>query len=729
MAALLPQDHADFTTKEYWDKFFQERNKEAFEWYGNFSDVLPPLLPNIKKTDRLLVIGCGNSNFSSQLYDLGFHNIINLDFSEVVITEMREKNGERPLMQWQVGDMTDLSAYANQSFDAVLDKGALDALFSANSPALRHQAEKMFAEIARVLSEQGKYICITLAESYIYNTLMNFFNPPSPPYFAIHIRGIYPSTPSPFLPLMFVIHQAASSPSLTNTVYVSAFGERLRTPLVLSHAHTHEHISSIQHYIRRTYALRTLQVGRFDVLHIHSSNKTAHTSIPRFTLYVVDVTENAVRNAAVFLVPQGRESEFMFSSQRGLTDIAYNAQCRRLIAVCCNRPHHFPSSSAELQAELSPLLLPLFPHPHPASEEVPYMALGNEDEGWQMLEEGHGDKGYVVEEREDEEDSKAVFRRLLFLENQQLVQTEVRLKSAAAKNKKKGAKKAAGAGAGDAEWVFDYSYLDPHHRGMLAGFTVAPHLIARSSSKEQQLRGAVLGLGGGALVMALQRLLPAQLDCVEIDPRLPALAEKHFGFVPRKSATTVLVMDAQDYLVSGSAAVPPLDFVILDLDSKDVELGMTAPPAVFLTAPVLAGLYGRLAEGGVALINVAARDPQLLRSALSSLRQQFQCDTSLSEREDSDGVAESVYVLQPSLENVNITVICLKTQTPARRAETVGGGNAGKKTIVSPRPTVQYRMALQAWMKEFNGADFLNLEELVDKIQPLSAFLKYTQEG
>lgn len=52
--------------------------------------------------------------------------------------------------------MTDLSAYASQSFDAVLDKGALDALFSADSAALRRQAEKMFGEIARVLDEQGK---------------------------------------------------------------------------------------------------------------------------------------------------------------------------------------------------------------------------------------------------------------------------------------------------------------------------------------------------------------------------------------------------------------------------------------------------------------------------------------------------------------------------------------------------------------------------------------------
>ncbi|RYY80822.1 hypothetical protein EON63_16565 [archaeon] len=169
-----------------------------------------------------------------------------------------------------------------------------------------------------------RYICITLAESYIYHTLMTTFTQPTPPHYFIHIRGIHATTPSPFLPLMFVIHKTPSAPFHTHTVYISAFGERLRTPILLSHTHTQDHITSIQHYIRKTYTMRTLQVGRFDVLHIHSNNTHihTHTHIPRFTLYVLDVTEHAMRNAAVFLVPQGRESEFMFSSQRGLRDIA-----------------------------------------------------------------------------------------------------------------------------------------------------------------------------------------------------------------------------------------------------------------------------------------------------------------------------------------------------------------------------------------------------------------------
>ena len=32
---------------------------------------------------RLLVVGCGNSELSAQLYDDGFTNIVNIDFSKV----------------------------------------------------------------------------------------------------------------------------------------------------------------------------------------------------------------------------------------------------------------------------------------------------------------------------------------------------------------------------------------------------------------------------------------------------------------------------------------------------------------------------------------------------------------------------------------------------------------------------------------------------------------------
>lgn len=40
----------------------------------------------------MLVVGCGNSSLSGDMFDDGFSNITSMDFSELVIDEMRQKN-------------------------------------------------------------------------------------------------------------------------------------------------------------------------------------------------------------------------------------------------------------------------------------------------------------------------------------------------------------------------------------------------------------------------------------------------------------------------------------------------------------------------------------------------------------------------------------------------------------------------------------------------------------
>ena len=72
------------------------------------------------------MIGCGNSNFSSDLYDDGYTNITSNDFSELVVNEMKSKRAD---MRWDVMDMTNMT-YTAGSMDVILDKGALDALMS-----------------------------------------------------------------------------------------------------------------------------------------------------------------------------------------------------------------------------------------------------------------------------------------------------------------------------------------------------------------------------------------------------------------------------------------------------------------------------------------------------------------------------------------------------------------------------------------------------------------------
>lgn len=57
------------------------------------------------------------------MYDAGMESIVNIDFSEKIITRMAEEQAERSKMEWLVMDITDLKFEAN-SFDVVLDKGA-----------------------------------------------------------------------------------------------------------------------------------------------------------------------------------------------------------------------------------------------------------------------------------------------------------------------------------------------------------------------------------------------------------------------------------------------------------------------------------------------------------------------------------------------------------------------------------------------------------------------------
>jgi 2-polyprenyl-3-methyl-5-hydroxy-6-metoxy-1,4-benzoquinol methylase len=46
----------------------------------------------VKPTDKILVLGCGNANFSEDLYDAGYKNQWNIDISSVVIKQMRQRN-------------------------------------------------------------------------------------------------------------------------------------------------------------------------------------------------------------------------------------------------------------------------------------------------------------------------------------------------------------------------------------------------------------------------------------------------------------------------------------------------------------------------------------------------------------------------------------------------------------------------------------------------------------
>lgn len=117
----------DFTSKENWDKFFTLRGAgDSFEWYAEWPALGDPLVAELSSFSaadtpvEILVPGCGSSRVSECLYDAGFRQITNIDFSKVVVSDMlRRCVRSRPEMRWRVMDMTDMQVSKPQNYHEI----------------------------------------------------------------------------------------------------------------------------------------------------------------------------------------------------------------------------------------------------------------------------------------------------------------------------------------------------------------------------------------------------------------------------------------------------------------------------------------------------------------------------------------------------------------------------------------------------------------------------------
>jgi EEF1A lysine methyltransferase 4 len=167
--SFIAENNAEYKSQEYWESRFTR--EEEYDWLMTYADVQPQIERHLKHSDRILVIGCGNSKFSSELYDAGYHSIVNIDYSEVVINRMKEMNAERKSMQWVCMDMTQLT-FHDSSFDVVIDKAAMDAIMvdegSVWDPdeGVIQMAHKMCQQMHRVLTHTGTYLQISFAQPH-----------------------------------------------------------------------------------------------------------------------------------------------------------------------------------------------------------------------------------------------------------------------------------------------------------------------------------------------------------------------------------------------------------------------------------------------------------------------------------------------------------------------------------------------------------------------------------
>lgn len=102
----MPGSGKEFADKDYWEKFFKIRGDKAFEWYGEYENLCGLIHQYIKPTEKILMVGCGNSKLSESMYDVGkLTHIINIDLSDSVIKQMALKNKKRSDMIFLKMDM------------------------------------------------------------------------------------------------------------------------------------------------------------------------------------------------------------------------------------------------------------------------------------------------------------------------------------------------------------------------------------------------------------------------------------------------------------------------------------------------------------------------------------------------------------------------------------------------------------------------------------------------
>ncbi|KAF8202378.1 hypothetical protein BJ912DRAFT_920746 [Pholiota molesta] len=106
------------------------------------------------------------------MWEDGYRNIVNTDYSEILIAQMKKRHSEiRPEMEWHEMDVRDL-AFENEAFDVAIDKGTMDAMMTAKGDVwdppqqVIEDCTKEVDETLRVLRKGGVFIYLTFGQPH-----------------------------------------------------------------------------------------------------------------------------------------------------------------------------------------------------------------------------------------------------------------------------------------------------------------------------------------------------------------------------------------------------------------------------------------------------------------------------------------------------------------------------------------------------------------------------------
>lgn len=142
---------------DYWEERYG-RETEQFDWYQRWTGVRSVFCQYVRPNSQILHLGCGNSKMAEDMYEDGFVNSVNIDFSQTVIKTMQDRYKNIETMRFIHMDALKMQ-FGDSTFDAVIDKGTLDSILCGENSI--KQSFQYISEVYRVLNSQGVYLVVS----------------------------------------------------------------------------------------------------------------------------------------------------------------------------------------------------------------------------------------------------------------------------------------------------------------------------------------------------------------------------------------------------------------------------------------------------------------------------------------------------------------------------------------------------------------------------------------
>lgn len=600
-------------------------------------------------------------------------DVVNVDFCSAVIRDMLAAHARaRPRMRWVVADVTALPRahplLRPASAHLALDKGALDALHSDADDAVAGGAAAagLVAAVKRLVRAGGAYAAVSLCQRHVLTFLLAAFRTPE---YSIAIHAV-PPPPD--------MAGAALQPMLVVATRRADGAERgAAAPPVALHAPPSltapngDQLDDVAAVVAAENGARargdeaagaapvppppppdpfaTLQPGRTLTLTLPRGSAT-----PAYDATVVDAAlpPAGPPTAAIFVVPQGREHEWLFATPAGAADVAAQVGAGRVVLVALRRGAAAPATVAALTSALSPLVASLAPaalRGVPGAVPVVTLAegLGTRAAVAAVASALDGGGALLVEDvgpPPGAPPTTSGLRRLVFGGAVALVQSEAVLEV--------GKKGKGGARARPTPSLADHLPA-AYHSAVLVGLALGG-VIGESVPAEPRT-ALVVGLGAGGLPTFLAAHTPLAVATVELDPAVVAVARAHFGFVewvPGQGpgggggSLAVEVGDGVAAVASAAAAprAPPLAAIVVDAGGADATDAMSCPPPPFATQEFADGAAAALRRGGggALVVNAVSRDPAPVAALTAVLASSFDAVAEIDVPDDVNRVLVAV---------------------------------------------------------------------------------------